>query len=204
MGTGTSRFRRSGLAAVTGLAVLALAACGGQQYRYVESDDGHLFGKIPHDWEIEREGAVSFTFIDFSIPTDVDFAFARGDFTTPWRAEFRAGGDQGDVPAGSFETQHLDARVRDTFLLSTQLDRLRTNPDVREYERIHVELGDMSGYRIKYETGSEDDPTLHDEVFLMNDRRSGVYIASIACNEQCFDRYRDEIDDVLTGFWVEP
>ena len=34
-----------------GVALLALTACGGEKYQYLESEDGHMFARIPKDWE---------------------------------------------------------------------------------------------------------------------------------------------------------
>ena len=52
--------------------------------------------------------------------------------------------------------------------------------------------------------GEGDDLRRFDEVYLIDERKSGVYLASLQCDESCHDEYGEEIEDVLTTFWVEP
>src|SRR6476659_6204371 len=104
MGMRIGRLRGVLLVSVT---TLGLAACGGEKYQYLESDDGHMFARIPKAWEVQREGAVDYTLI--TRDNMVNFAFTQGDSTQPWRAEFN-GGPGADTPTGFVEAQHVDAR----------------------------------------------------------------------------------------------
>ena len=185
---------------LTGLTLLALAACGGEKYQYLESDDGHMFARIPKDWEVKREGAVDYTLLQRDSMVNL-FGFTPGDSTEPWRAEFNAG-TGADKPAGYVESQHVDARWRSTFLLSTLIDGFVGNVDNLERQRVRV--GDLDGYRVTYTTGEGDDLRMFDELYLIDDRKSGVYLASVQCDEKCHKLYGDEIEDVLTTFRVEP
>ena len=178
---------------------VALGACGSEQYRYVESDDGHMFGKVPHDWTIESEGGIGFKFL---LDSDFDLAITRGDTTFPWRAKFAADGETDQVPSGVFETQFVDARIRDRYLLRELIEGLLP-AGATAYERTKVALGDLEGYRTTYDVKSGDDVVHYDEVYLINDRRSAVYVASVHCSAECFERYGDEIDELLTGIWVD-
>jgi hypothetical protein len=178
---------------------VVLAGCGGEKYQYLESDDGHVFARIPKDWTVRREGAVDFTLV--TLDNMINFAFVAGDSTEPWRAEFSAGTGS-DVPAGFVESQHVDARWRSTFLLSTLIDSFVG--DVDDLERDRIRIGDLEGYRVTYTKGEGDDVRRFDEVYLIDERKSGVYLASMQCDETCHDEYGDEIEDVLTTFWVEP
>lgn len=180
-------------------ALITLTACGGERYQYLESDDGHVFAKIPKGWEVQREGAVDFTLI--TRDNMVNFAFVAGDSTSPWRAEFAAG-PEGEAPVGFVEAQHVDARWRSTFLLSRLIDGLVG--DVDDLERTGIRIGDLEGYRVTYTKGEGDDLRRFDEVYLIDERKSGVYLASLQCDEACHEQYDDEIEDVLTTFWVEP
>jgi hypothetical protein len=182
-----------------GAGLLVLAACGGEKYQYLESDDGHVFGRIPKGWEVEREGAVDYTLI--TLDNMVNFAFVRGDSTSPWRAEFAAGGDDESMPSGYFEAQHVDARWRSTFLLSDLINGMLS--DVDDLERDRIRIGELEGYRVTYTRGEGDDLRRYDEVYLIDERKSGVYLASVQCDEACHERFANEIEDVLTTFWVE-
>jgi hypothetical protein len=187
------------VAVLTGGALLGLAACGSEKYHYLESDDGHVFARIPKDWEVEREGAVDFTLI--TLDNMVNFAFVEGDTTRPWRAEFRAGNGS-DHPAGFIEAQHVDARWRSSFLLSDLINGFLA--DVDNLERDRIRIGDLEGYRVSYTKGEGEELRRYEEVYLIDERKSGVYLASLQCDEDCHDRYAEEIEDVLTTFWVEP
>ncbi len=186
---------------VTGLCIGSLlVACGGTRYQYLESDDGHVFAKIPTDWTIEAEGAVDFAYVD---PTNSSFAFVAGDSTRPWRAQFVAG-EADDVPFGYVEGQHVDARFRDGFLLSTFLKGRRPS-DAKELERRLIAVGEHIGYRTSYTvTDDSDVEQFVDEVYLTDDRRSGVYVMSISCSVECHERHEAEFNKILTTFWVEP
>ena len=187
-------------AVLTGVALLALTACGGEKYTYLESEDGHMFARIPKDWDVQREGAVDYTLLQRDNMVNL-FAFTPGDSTEPWRAEFRAGAGA-DKPAGFVESQHVDARWRSSFLLSTLIDGIVG--DVDNLERSRVQVGDLDGYRVTYTKGEGDDMRRYDELYLIDARKSGVYLASLQCDEKCYQLYGDEIEDVLTTFRVEP
>jgi hypothetical protein len=192
---------RLSLGALALAAIGVLAACGGgEQYRYLESDDGHLFAKIPNEWSVTREGAIDFKLLTFD--NLVQFGFVRGDEAEPWRAEFAAPGEPGEAPTGYVETQHIDARWRDTFLLKDLIDNMRA--DAADVERTKVVVGDYEGYRVTYTLGEGDDLRKYDEVYLVDERRSALYFASVNCSEDCHTRYDDEIDEVLTTMRVEP
>jgi len=179
-------------------ALVGLAACGGEKYQYLESEDGHMFARIPKDWNVQREGAVDYTLI--TRDNMVSFAFVRGDSTEPWRAEFSAGSGA-DKPTGFVEAQHVDARWRSTFLLSDLIDGLVG--DVDNLHREHIRIGDLDGYRVSYSKGEGADVQQYDEVYLIDKRKSGVYLASLQCDEKCHQQYAPEIEDVLTTFRVE-
>jgi hypothetical protein len=181
------------------LALVGLASCGGEKYQYLESDDGHMFARIPKDWNVQREGAVDYTLI--TRDNMVSFAFTPGDSTEPWRAEFN-GGPGADTPTGFVEAQHVDARWRSTFLLSDLITGIVGDVDDLKRQLVHV--GDLDGYRVTYTKGEGDELKHFDELYLIDQRKSGVYLASLQCDDKCHKLYGDEIDDVLTTFRVKP
>ena len=185
-------------AVLTSVALLGLAACGGPKYQYLESDDGHMFARIPKDWEVKREGAVDYTLIQRDNMVNL-FAFTEGDSTEPWRAEFNAGVDK---PAGYVESQHVDARFRSSFLLSDLIESLVVGAEDLKRERVRV--GDLEGYRVTYTKVEGEERRRYDELYLIDARKSGVYRASLQCDEKCHQLYGDEIEGVLTTFRVEP
>ena len=158
-----------------------------------------MFARIPKDWDVKREGAVDYTLI--TRDNMVNFAFTDGDSTEPWRAEFSAGASA-DAPTGFVEAQHVDARWRSTFLLSDLIEGIVG--DVDGLERARVRVGDLDGYRVTYTKGEGDKMRRYDELYLIDERKSGVYLASLQCDDQCHKQYGDEIEDVLTTFRVEP
>jgi len=67
-----------------------------------------------------------------------------------------------------------------------------------------VHVGDLDGYRVTYTKGEGDKLKHYDEVYLIDQRKSGVYLASLQCDDKCHKLYGDEIEDVLTTFRVKP
>lgn len=184
----------------TAVAAVLLSACGaGPDYRYIESSDGHMFAKIPHEWQVDREGAVSFSMID---PNQAQLAFTPDDDVQPWRADFRAPGTSGDVPTGFVEVQHIDARWRETFRLNRTLDDASAEFD--DYERTSVSRNGYIGYHITYTSGDDDDRQRFNEVYLMDQRRSALYRLSLGCDTDCADRYEGAIGEVIDTFTVKP
>ena len=177
-----------------------LAACGGEKYQYLESEDGHMFARIPKDWNVQREGAVDYTLVTRDNMVNFAFTARRLDRAVAGRVQRPVAG--ADKPAGFVESQHVDARWRSTFLLSTLIDGFVGEVDDLERERVQV--GDLDGYRVTYTKGEGDDLRRYDELYLIDERKSGVYLASLQCDEKCHELYGDEIEDVLTTFRVEP
>lgn len=191
------------VAAVVAGAALLGACGGGPEYTYIESDDGHMYAKIPSDWNVDREGAVDYTLIQKD--NNVRFAFTVDDSTQPWRADFSQAGPGGDGPVGFIEAQHVDARVRSDFRLGTYIDQF--NDQQREghedYERSDFRREGLIGYRVSM-TLPGDDPVEVNEVWFMDQRRSGVYRATVVCSVDCADDYEREIDEIISTFTVEP
>jgi hypothetical protein len=76
--------------------------------------------------------------------------------------------------------------------------------EVDNLKRERVRVGDLDGYRVTYTKGEAEDLRQYDELYLIDGRKSGVYLASLQCDEKCHKLYGDEIEDVLTTFRVEP
>lgn len=193
-------FDRARVVTTVALVVGVVVGCGrGPAYTYIESEDGHMYAKIPAGWEVTREGAVDYTLI--TKDNLVQFAFTPDDTTMPWRADFSAEGPTADAPVGFIEAQHLDARVREEFRLATFIDDQRNTYD--DYERTDLRRDGLVGYRVRF-TIPGDEPLEFHETWFMDERRSAVYRAAVSCNPDCTDRYGDQIDDILLTFTVEP
>lgn len=203
--------RKELIAGAIATAVTLLAACGGgSEYQYLESEDGNAFSKIPDEWVVVREGAVAWSLLDDSRPTQ--FGFVSGDDTTPWRAVFTAtpsGQFELDRPSGLIEVQHVDARVRDRFDVESFL---KTVPDFGEpvsitpselevVDRRAVRVGDLTGYRVEL---SADIVGRHYDQLVLSDREHrALYIVSLSCSEKCLDRYADDVEEIIQTFRVE-
>ncbi|MGA1440919.1 MAG: hypothetical protein ACO4CU_13960 [Ilumatobacteraceae bacterium] len=191
-----SRTRRSALVMVCAV----LGGCGGgPEFTYLESDDGHVFAKIPADWEVDRAGAVDYTLV--TKDNGIQFAFTPGDSTQPWRADFSADGPAGDAPTGFVEAQHLDARVREEFRLGTFIDQQRAEYD--DYNRRNQRRDGLVGYRVTF-TVPGDEPVVFEETWYMDERRSAVYRAAVSCSPDCAAAFDDDIDEILDTFTVVP
>ena len=85
--------------------------------------------------------------------------------------------------------------------LGSFIDDQRAEYD--DYERENWGRDGLIGYRVRFTTKG-DDPKTFEEVWFMDERRSGVYRAAVSCSPDCADDYADEIDEIITTFRVEP
>jgi hypothetical protein len=180
--------------------LLLLAACGESGYQYLESDDEHVFAKIPGDWEIMSEGVV-----DFALrPEDgSQFRLLPGDDVLPWRAQFTSdpsGRVDPDSPAGYVDVQPVDARMREGLSIERLLE-LGPGGETMS-DPVPIVLGDLEGFRARYVTDG-DDPVVGDRLVLTDDRHTVVYVVQVGCRETCFEANYDEIDEILRTFTVQ-
>lgn len=177
--------------------VVALAGCGrGPEYQYLEAPDGNTFAKVPDHWTIDSEGWVNFIFVD---PTQINSAFVPGDDPIAWRASFNADAE-GALPQGQIDVQSVDVRQRAGFRLSPLI---APGADVEEVLRRNVVIGELEGWRAQQKRDRDGTVWVTDHLILTDERRSTMYYVGIQCTETCHERYRDEIDEVLTTFRVE-
>jgi len=196
---GTGNRITVGLAAIASVA--SLAGCGGADYKYLSSDDGHLYAKVPRSWIVENEGQVAYSLLQTD--GNVGLGFTADDSTTPWRADFSLGPHDGSKPFGWVESQHVDARSRDVSI-DQIVTALQLGGDKMEKERFTRHDG-VEGLRVGYWVPRDGkDPIKVEGVFLMDDRHAAVYFGVIGCVEKCVARYRDQIESVLSTVTVKP
>jgi hypothetical protein len=177
--------------------LVALAGCGREAaYQYLEVPDGRTFAKVPTGWSIDSEGWVDFQFID---EAQFNAAFVPGDEPIAWRAVINANSD-GSVPSGIMSVQSVDVRERSRVRLGPMIN---PNEGTEETSRVKVEVGDLEGWRAVHEGEIDGENFVAEQLILTDPRRSTVYYLRIICSEQCHDRNREEIDEVLTTFRVE-
>ncbi len=194
--------RRLALGMVAIASIGALSGCGRSDYQYLQSDDGHLFAKVPRQWNVESEGQVAYSLL--TTESNLGLAFTAEDSTTPWRADFDAGSRDGTKPFGWIESQHIDARARDGIGLTDIVTQLGLGGGDMQTKRFTRADG-VEGLRVGYWVPRTDQPPIKVEaVFLTDDRNSAVYYGVIGCDEGCVERYQKQIEAVLSTVTVKP
>ncbi len=197
--------RMSGSLVAVSLGVLALAGCGRSGYQYIESEDAHVFAKLPESWTITADGIVNPTLIP---PDATDFSFLPGDDTLPWRAEFTDDPDGEvvlDQPSGYMTAQPVDARLRDSIDLAALLpfDPNDTADEFELIEQLDVRSGELRGLRMSYTAGSGAGQLLIQRLVLTDDGTSVVYVVQVGCSTACVEDNQDVIDEMMRTFTVE-
>ena len=196
IGVRRGRLSASALATVA-LVSVALSGCGRDaEYQYLEVPDGATFAKIPADWRLDAEGWVDFAFVDAS---QLNSAFVPGDNPIAWRAMFNGESD-GELPQGEIQVQSVDVRNRSELMLGPMI---APGPEVEELSRVKVTIGDLVGWRALQQRDRDGTMWVTDHLILTDARRSTVYYVGVQCTEDCYDRHREEIEEVLTTFRVE-
>lgn len=221
--TRSPRTKRRGalLGAVVATSALLLGACGQSKFQYVSNRDVGSYLKIPTAWPVEdvtardAEGRVE------EPPQGIDsiwhLAFSTGDTTSV---------DVKQLPTevrGSVQVFSVRDYYRETFSIS----RLRASVFLGNIDPVYPEqdidsrTNRLVGYQLLAEddglTGSRVIANLNldtsgeegsaawvtQDVTLLFDNQEGmVYVLSMYCGGDCYERNQDEIDQVATSFTV--
>jgi hypothetical protein len=205
------------LAAVTAMAV---AGCGGSGYTYHANQDEQLFFKLPETWTV-------FDTDDFTEAgaDDSPGLWRRGFVAGADPTIDEVFSITSEQPRGYVEVLPLDVMARDTLSLATlrganlgtdgegnPLDPLvyaQENPNgeiqILGYDDNVVYDNGPHGVHIRVAVTPQDSTTtaIIDQTALVDAATSRRYVLSIGCSSSCFDRYEDEIEEVIESWTLE-
>lgn len=216
-----TRPRRRGavLVAITASVVLLLAACGQSKFQYVSNRSVGSYLKIPTAWPVrdvtqeETQGRVQEP--QQGIDSVWHLAFSTGDATQV---------DAKDLPTevrGSVQVFSVRDYYRETFSISQlrasvflgnvdpvypQQDLDSRNNRLVGYQLV-AEDGGLTGSRVVANlnidpTGSAEAWITQDVTLLFDNQNGMVYVLSMYCAGDCYERHQDQINQVATSFTV--
>lgn len=193
---------------------LFLAACSGSGYSYVKNSDLGAYLKVPDSWTTFEEDDVLETQRSEVTPTRLEEIRESG-----WLVAFDAA-PSADVPselltavvehpAGFVRVRTVSAVERDQLSLAMlrkeviDVDALLElgRAEVREVE--NVTIGGLRGNRIVSTLDLDSGFYTFEQVAVVDDGTSDVYVLFIGCSAECFEASRGAIDDVIDSLTIE-
>ena len=212
---------RGTVAATCIVAIVAIAACGGSRFHFVQNKDDQTFFKVPSKWGV----------LTVDRPKD-----DTAKLPPAWIRAFDAAADPkldhvvADVPTqvvGRAIVQYVDAGTADSIspasmravasgLSADPLTLADKQPDqikVRDITTLHGK-GGLKGSRIVYETLATDGRKVTRDMTTMidpqpypnpNGQRTSmfkVYEFVVECESSCFEANKSQIADVIKSWQV--
>lgn len=208
--------RRAGTAMALALAA-ALSACAGSGYTYVANDDLGAYFRVPAGYEVFGADEVLQPVLDRNPSVDPDTLLAR-----QWAVAFDAAAEPAvdrfltqlavpaDAVAGYARVRDLDPRERETFSLQSLRTELIDAAQLQQLgERIRLldtqELSQDGGDGVRM-TVSVDGPSgtlIFEQMTLVDDRTSRVYLLALGCSADCYEANREDIAAITESWTIE-
>ena len=203
------------LAGVAVAAGLVLASCGGSGYEYVSNSDAGLYFRVPDSWSV----------LDVD-PADTGRPAASGDPVDAWirlldrspspgPANFQAPVPSYPVGIATVEPiPDLDTRDAVDYASLRAMAYGGTDPYAEaQVEGSAVQLvdlydvqtaDDVRGQRVVFTVHREDGTYVtFDQTALVDNLTTEIYRLVLKCESTCYERNRDEIDDIVDSWTVE-
>jgi len=203
---------RVGVAVAAVGLTLALTACGGSDYQYVNNSTDHVFFKVPKEYQLFRiqtaepegrpapadTGAVDPWHVVFD--SSPDPSEANADATAPTSVV----GQALVVPLSETQGDQLSSKaLRSFFLGDDPLDMAQNDPNV---EIVSYEPISFDGYRgsrvvLNYKQG--DVWTTYDQTSFLDPAATKAYLFDVRCESTCFEDHRDAITQIVNSWQVK-
>ncbi len=214
-----TRSRRRGVAlALTG--VLGLAACGSSKYTYVANTTDKTFMRVPKEWKVlEVPGAT-----EKGATTPPPWQRVFDGSAEP--ALTHIDQDSPAEPAGRLTVFYVSASTADTLSpedlraavsplkadpLTLSDSSSKTNGEVKDF-KIDTRDGGLKGSHVVYEIESGSGMVTFDQTTLLDPQQypnpltgAGmfkVYVLSVHCNSECYEKNKVKIADVVNSWTV--
>jgi hypothetical protein len=218
----SSRSRRpvGARGAGTALAILiagALGACVGSGYTYVANDDLGTYFRVPAGYQVFDAEEVLQPVLDRNPGVDPETVMAQ-----QWAVTFD-GGDEpavdrflsqlaspADDLAGFARVRNLSPQERETYSLRSLRTELLTAQQLQQLgDRVELldsqELSQEGGEGVRM-TVSVDGPSgtlIFEQMTLVDDRTSRVYLLALGCEADCYEASRGDIAAITESWTIE-
>lgn len=203
-----------GLAA---LGLLVLTGCATSGYTYVANDDLGTYFRVPDDYEVFAADEVMEAVLGELPDEEADAILAR-----EWAVAFDASdepavdrfitqiADPSDELAGYARVRTLGAEERLTYSLESlrtelipaqQVQVLGDRLELRDIAEVSQDGG--QGLKLTIAVEMPAGTLVFDQVGLVDDRTSRVYLLAMGCSSDCYDANRDTIADISDSWTIE-
>jgi hypothetical protein len=212
----TSRGPVFGAAAI-GVMVLLLASCAESGHRFVKNSSEGVYFKIPRAWKLYDEDAVVKSLSQDLSPQEED-ALKQ----VSWNVGFDADPEPSikhlnklvtEHPTGIARVAELEPAERDIASLSylrnlvIPVDQLleQDESSVQLLDREDVTHSGFHGLRFKFNVKAPEGGSFvtFDQVALVDDQTSQVYLLVVSCEARCFEDNKGTIDKVVDSWTVK-
>jgi hypothetical protein len=212
----TSRGPVVGAAAI-GVMVLLLASCAESGHRFVKNSSEGVYFKIPRAWEFYDEDAVVKSVSQGLSPQEEDVLRQ-----VSWNVGFDADPEPSikhlqrlltDHPKGRAHVAELEPAQRDSVSLGylrnlvVPVDELlaQDESNVQVLDREDVTHSGFHGVRFKFNVKAPESGKFvtFDQVALVDDKTSQVYLFVVSCEARCFEDNNGTIDKVVDSWTVK-
>jgi hypothetical protein len=203
--------------ALLGLALLGLAGCASSGYTYIANDGLGTYFRVPSDYEVFDTEQVLAPALEGLPEGQAEAVLAQ-----QWAVAFDGGDDPApdrflsqllapaDAVAGYARVRTLSAEERLTYSLqSLRNELLRREQEAQLGDRLKVldvqEIEQEGGDGLKL-TFSVDGPGgtfVFDQLGLVDDRTSRVFLLALGCSAACYDDNRDAIAAIAESWTIE-
>jgi hypothetical protein len=190
--------------------VVLLAACGSNDYRYVNNSSEGTFFKVPSDWKLYRVK-----------PEDVSDRPAAPQGASPWHVVFDSSGapavehadeERPDVPVGQaliFEIaadqgdQLSPADLRVAFLGDDPLDSTASDVEVVSFEPLTTKSGLRGSHVVFNHQTTDGQWVTTDHSSLINAAGTKVYVFEVKADSKAFKADAEQIQQIVDSWQVK-
>jgi hypothetical protein len=194
-----------------GLAV-ALAACGGSDYRYVNNSSDHVFFKVPKDYELfkiqaaEPDGRLAPMDTGTALPWHVVFdsspepSETNADATAPTDVV----GQALVIPISQTQGDQLSSKdLRSFFLGSDPLDMAQSDANVEIVTYEPIAFDGYRGSRVVLNYKQGDVWTTYDQTTFLDPTATKAYLFDVRCESTCFEEHQNAIKQIVDSWQVK-
>lgn len=198
--------------ALTAAAVM-VAACGGTNYRYVQSSANNTYFKVPTSWKVYGKAQIlGANDQPISREAEAGLRFLTvfdGDPAPSLKHDFRTA----RYPFGLVRVRTLTPEERDQYSLASirnevfGLDDLRkTDPNAvepLEQPKAITRPGGLHGTHLVYTVRGDSSTFSVDQTGLVDTDTRQVYFIIVGCESHCFTEHRRVIDEVAKSWTIK-
>lgn len=199
------------------LGLLVLTGCATSGYTYVANDDLGAYFRVPDDYQVFPADEVLASALGELPAEEADAVLAR-----EWAVAFDASdepavdrfisqiADPSDELAGYARVRTLNAQERLSYSMESlrtelipaqQFEMLGDRLELRDVTEVRQEAG--QGLKLTFAVEMPTGTLVFDQVGLVDDDTSRVYLLAMGCSSACYDANRDAIADISESWTIE-